>query len=162
MKAAEALEVAAGAGMAFAIEGNKLRVRGGSKESRAQLAPMLAPLACEIASLLRAGAALAADAAPPAATRSTLTCAAIGRRRSEPCPRCGYIHGDLAERLACLGCGRTDWVVAVVDAVGNRVCPRCLVPDDARTPRHAQTVKRGATGTTRRPGPRQVIVPRPP
>jgi hypothetical protein len=104
--AADVLRVASDAGMTFTVDGSKLRVRGGSPQSRAEFAPVIAPHAIAIAILIRE--------------------CTLGRGDPAPCPSCGYIHGTLIPRHPCAGCGRTDLTVMVVADDGDRHCPRCL------------------------------------
>jgi len=109
MTATEAIQAAGDAGLTFEVTDTRLRVHGGSTETRARFASILAPLAKDIARVLRSQAACT-----------------LGQGLADRCPVCRHIHGNLvAADSLCSVCGAEAWL-AVVDDEGGRTCRGCL------------------------------------
>lgn len=113
MTAGEVMKAVSDAGLTFTVAGTKLRVRGGTPEARSRLAPMIAPVARDIATLLR-----------PCVTGPA------------SCPNHGYIHGRLEVPPPCAGCGAANVTLMLVDNDGDRLCSSCLAGRRSARCRH--------------------------
>lgn len=111
MSAADILQAAGEAGLTITVGAKALEVRG-PEAAKAKFLPLVAQQAKAIRKILMAGGLQA-----------------LPRCQAAPgllCPACGWIHGSLAERLACGECGDASPIVAVVFMGGDRLCGKCL------------------------------------
>lgn len=112
MTATEVLQGAGEAGLAIVVVAKALEVRG-PEAAKAKFLPLVAQQAKAIRKILLAGGLQA-----------------LPRCQAAPglvCPACGWIHGNLADRLTCGGCGLDTAIVSVVSMAGDRLCGRCFV-----------------------------------
>ena len=83
-------------------------------------------------------------AAKPEILALLKTCT-LGKDSRSTCPAHAYVHGRLLKRDPCAGCGRADWIVALVDEGDVPVCPRCLAPEGPTERSGASWPVQGAT-----------------